>query len=81
MSSSEIDPVNRVQIQDKADRISHTTNTLRKGGSLIIIAHSALGGGCRIHRLLLYKGVRLPNESPEYDTKQCDGEVPAMLEL
>ena len=39
--------------------------------------------GCRIHRLLLYRGVRTPhpNECPGYDTKQFDGEVPAMLEL
>ena len=29
-----------------------------------------VGWGCRIHRLL-----------PGYDTKQSDGEVPAMLEL
>ena len=37
--------------------------------------------GCRIHRLLLCRGVRPPNECPGYDTKQSDGEVPAMLEL
>ena len=38
--------------------------------------------GCKIHRLLLYRGVRPPaNECPRYDTKQSDGEVPAMLEL
>ena len=37
----------------------------------------------RIHRLLLCKGVRPPppNKCPGYDTKQSDGEVPAMLEL
>ena len=41
-----------------------------------------VGWGCRIHRLLLCRGVRPPtNESPVYDTKQSDGEVPAMLEL
>ena len=41
-----------------------------------------VGWGCRIHRLLLYRGVRPPpNECPGYDTKQSDGEVPAMLEL
>ena len=40
------------------------------------------GWGCRIHRLLLCRGVRPPaNECPGYDTKQSDGEVPAMLEL
>ena len=32
-------------------------------------------GACRIHRLLPC------NESPRYDTKQFDGEVPVMLEL
>ena len=38
--------------------------------------------GCRIHRLLLCRGVRPPsNECPGYDTKQSDGEVLAMLEL
>ena len=38
--------------------------------------------GCRIHWLHLCRGVRPPpNECPGYDTKQSDGEVPAMLEL
>ena len=33
-------------------------------------------------RLLLCRGVRPPpNECPRYDTKQSDGEVPAVLEL
>ena len=42
-----------------------------------------VGWGCRIHRLLLCRGVRLPpaKKCPGYDTKQSDGEVPAMLEL
>ena len=40
-----------------------------------------VGWGCRIHRLLLCRGVRLPNECPRYDTKQSDGEVPVILEL
>ena len=40
-----------------------------------------VGRGCRIHRLLLYTGVRLPNKFPGYDTKQFDGEVPVILEL
>ena len=41
-----------------------------------------VGWGCRIHRLLLCRVVRPPpNECPGYDTKQSDGEVPAMLEL
>ena len=38
--------------------------------------------GCRTHRLLLCREVRpYPNECPGYDTKQSNGEVPAMLEL
>ena len=41
-----------------------------------------VGRSCRIHRLLLCRGVRPPpNECPEYETKQSDGEVPVMLEL
>ena len=41
-----------------------------------------VGCGCRIHRLLLCKGIRPPhNECPVYDTKQSDGEVPMMLEI
>ena len=40
-----------------------------------------VGWGCRIHRLLLCRGVRTPNECPGYDIKQSDGEVPAMLDL
>ena len=39
--------------------------------------------GCRIHWLHLCRRVRTPppNECPRYDTKQLDGEVPAVLEL
>ena len=38
--------------------------------------------GCRIHRLLLCRGVRHPpNECPGYDTKQSNAEVPVILEL
>ena len=38
--------------------------------------------GCRIHWLHLCRGVRPPpNECPGYNTKQSDGEVPAVLEL
>ena len=41
-----------------------------------------VGWDCRIHRLLLCRGVRPPpNVCPGYDNKQSDGEVPAMLEL
>ena len=38
--------------------------------------------GCRIHRLHLCKGVRLPaNECPGYGTRQSHGEAPIMQEL
>ena len=38
--------------------------------------------GCRIHRLLLCRGVKpYANVYPRYDTKQSDGEAPVMLEL
>ena len=41
-----------------------------------------VGWGWRIRRLLLCREVRPhPNECPRYDTKQSDGEVPAVLEL
>ena len=41
-----------------------------------------VGWGCRIYRLHLCRGVRpTPNEGPEYDTKQSDGEVPVMLDV
>ena len=37
---------------------------------------------CRIHRLLIWRGVRPPpNGCPGYDTKQSDSEVPVMLGL
>ena len=36
--------------------------------------------GCRIHRLLLCRGVP-PNECPGHDTKQSDGEIPVMQEF
>ena len=37
--------------------------------------------GCKIHRLLLCRGVELPQGVSWYDTKQSDGEVQVMLEL
>ena len=41
-----------------------------------------VGWSCRIHRLLLSRGVRpIPNGCPGYNTKQFDGEVPVTLEL
>ena len=47
------------------------------------IVDCPVGRDCRIHRLLLCRGVRPPptNECPVYDTKQSDSEVPAILEL
>ena len=40
-------------------------------------------GGCRIHWLHLCRGGKTPphHECPGYDTKQSDGEVPAVLEF
>ena len=40
-----------------------------------------VGWGCRINRLHLCRGVRLPQWVSWYDTKQSDCEVPVMLEL
>ena len=41
-----------------------------------------VGRSCRIHRLLLCKGVRpFPNECLGYDTKKSDGEAPVIPEL
>ena len=40
-----------------------------------------VGWDCRIHRLYLCRGVRLPYECPINDTKQSDSEAPLMLEL
>ena len=41
-----------------------------------------VGWGCRIHQRHLRRGLRpLPNEWPEYDTKQSDSEALVMLEL
>ena len=41
--------------------------------------HCPVSWGCRIQRGKTPP--RLPNECPGYDTKQSDGEVPAVLEL
>ena len=37
-----------------------------------------VGWGCRIHRLLLFRGVRPPNECPGYDTKQSFSKTGAL---
>ena len=51
-------------------------------GVCIIHKNCPVSWGCRIHRLLLGRGVRHPhNKYPGYDTKQSDGEVPVMVEL
>ena len=66
--------------------------TLDKGMSYLILPSNGLnstntilletcpvGWGSRIHRLIFYRGVRPPNECPESDTKQSNGETPVML--
>ena len=46
------------------------------------VVQSAGGGGCRIHRLHLCRGVRtFPKQCSGYDTKQSEGKVQAMLGL
>ena len=61
--------------------ICHKTKQTKPNQS-IYLKTCPVGWGCRIHRLYLCKGVRPPrNEYPGYDTKQSDGEVPAVLEL
>ena len=41
-----------------------------------------VGWSCRIHRLHLYEGVRIPQkECPDYDMKQSYGEAPVTLKL
>ena len=47
---------------------------------LFIICLNKVFFGCRIHQILLCRGVRTPpNKCPEYDTKQSNGEIPVML--
>ena len=42
---------------------------------VVVVVVCPVGSGCRIHRLLLCRGVRPPpNECPRYDTKQPDGD-------
>ena len=43
--------------------------------------YSSVGWDCRIHRMHLCQGVRLPQRVSWYDTKQLDGEAPVMLEF
>ena len=62
-------------------------NQTSKQYDIILNIHSThwnngpLGWVCRLHRLHLCWGVRPSNECPVYDTKQCDGEVPVILEI
>ena len=42
---------------------------------------SPVGWGCRIIRLLLWRGVRHPNECTRHDKKQYVGDASAMLEF
>ena len=83
-----IQPGNRVEIKHR--KMCHTNNekqkknNARRKGKLQVLKNidCSVGWGCRIHRLHLCKGARpRPNECPVYDTKQSDGEVPAVLEL
>ena len=61
--------------------IQMSIDLIKENGFTLKIA-CPVSWGCRIHRLLLCRGVRPPpNECPGYDTKQSDGEVPAVLEL
>ena len=57
-------------------------STVKYESEIYIRIFFPVGCSCRFHWLLLCRGVRPPhNESPRYDTKQSDGEVPVMLEL
>ena len=59
---------------------SHTSSTHVDLYYIPHIFYCPVGWDCRIHWLLLCRGVRPPN-GYGYDTKQSDGEVPAVLEL
>ena len=48
---------------------------------LIDVIYCPVGWSYGIHRVHYCREVRLPNDSPGYDTKQSDGEVPVMLEI
>ena len=50
-------------------------------GTKIQVLICPVGWGWRIHRLLLCRGVKNPDECLCYDTKQSNGEVLAMLKL
>ena len=47
--------------------------------SIFFRLNGPIGWGSRIHRLHLYRGVRLHYKCPGYDTKQSDGKAPIML--
>ena len=50
-------------------------------GISTLVDYSSIGWGCRIHRLHIYRRVRLPQRVSWYDSKKSDGEAPVMLEL
>ena len=68
---------------EKVQPTSYQASSYGLNSTTAVLLHNCpVGWGCRIHRLLLCRGVRPPpNECPGYDTKQSDGEVPAVLEL
>ena len=65
----------------KYKNITQEPNCIRISIRHIFTQLLPVGYACRIHRLLLGRGVTPLNECPGYDNKQSDGEVPAMLEL
>ena len=70
------------------DQYCHNS-TIQNGSHFQKLAHfdkrsevcGSVGWGCRIHRLHLCRGVRLPQRVPVYDTKQSDDEASLILEL
>ena len=48
---------------------------------LVTEMYCPVGWGCKIHQLLLCRGVKHLQGVSWYDTKQSDGEVPVILEL
>ena len=62
--------------------INHLHNSVFHNLFLLLYICPVGWWGCKIHRLLLCRGVRPPpNECLGYDIKQSDGEVPVILEL
>ena len=60
----------------------HWGNLFKSNYCISFRFHCPVNWGCRIHWLYLCRGGKTPpDECPRYDTKQSDGEVPAVLEL